>query len=59
MRNFILFFIFSLSTFFSFSQYIEGKVLDANTNEPIEGVNVYMKGINRGAITNERANYYL
>lgn len=45
--------------FLSFSQYIEGKVLDATTNKPIEGVNVFMKGINRGAITNEKGNYYL
>ena len=59
MKNFILFLIFSLSTFLSFSQYIEGKVLDATTNKPIEGVNVFMKGINRGAITNEKGNYYL
>jgi len=59
MKKFTLFLIFSLSSFLSFSQYIEGKVLDANTNKPIEGVNVYMEGINRGAITNEKGNYYL
>ncbi|MBL4938764.1 MAG: carboxypeptidase-like regulatory domain-containing protein [Lutibacter sp.] len=59
MKNFILFFIFLLSTFLSFSQYIEGKVLDANTNKPIEGVHVFMKGINRGALTNEKGNYYI
>ena len=59
MRNFTLFLIFSFSTFVSFSQYIEGQVLDATTNEPIEGVNVFMEGINRGAITNEKGNYYL
>ena len=59
MKNFVLFLAFSLSTFLSFSQYIEGKVLDATTNEPIEGVNVFMKGIDRGAITNEKGNYYL
>ncbi|PHQ56544.1 MAG: galactose oxidase [Lutibacter sp.] len=59
MKNRILFFIFSFSTFLSFSQYIEGKVLDAETNEPIEGVHVYMKGINKGTLTNERGNYYL
>lgn len=59
MKNLILFLIFSLSTFLSFSQYIEGKVLDAQTQEPIEGVNVYIEGINRGAVTNEKGNYYL
>lgn len=59
MKNLILFLIFSLSTFLSFSQYIEGKVIDAQTQEPIEGVNVYVEGINRGAVTNEKGNYYL
>jgi len=59
MKNFTLFLIFSLSSFLTFSQYIEGKVLDAQTNKPVEGVNVFMKGINRGAITNEKGNYYL
>jgi len=59
MKKFVLFLIFSFSTFFSFSQYIEGKVLDAQTNNPIEGVNVYMKGINRGTVTNEKGIYYL
>jgi hypothetical protein len=59
MKKTILFLIFLFSTFLSFLQYIEGKVVDANTNEPIEGVNVYMEGINRGAITNEKGNYYL
>lgn len=59
MKKIILFLIFSLSTFLSFSQYIEGKVVDANTNKPIEGVNVYMEGIHRGTVTNEKGNYYL
>lgn len=59
MKKITLFLIFSLLSFLSFSQYIEGKVVDANTNKPIEGVNVYMEGINRGAITNEKGNYYL
>lgn len=54
---FILFF-FSCS-FVCFSQYIEGTVIDAITQQPIEGVNVYMEGINRGAVTNEKGNYYL
>jgi hypothetical protein len=46
-------------SFFVFSQYIEGKVLDAKTNKPIEGVHVFMKGINRGTLTNEKGVYYL
>jgi len=59
MRDFILILFFSFSTFLSFSQYIEGKVVDATTNEPIKGVNVFMEGIGRGAVTNEKGNYYL
>ena len=59
MKKILLFTIFFLSTFISFSQYIEGRVLDAQTNKPIEGVNIYMKGINRGTKTNVKGDYYL
>jgi carboxypeptidase-like protein/Kelch motif protein/kelch motif-containing protein len=59
MKNLILFLIFSLSTFLSFSQYIEGKVLDAKTSKPIEGVHVYVDKIKKGALTNKNGNYYL
>ena len=59
MKKGILFLIFSLSTLLSFSQYIEGKVLDVQTNKPIEGVHVFMKGINRGVLTNEKGIFYL
>ena len=44
---------------FSFSQYIEGKVLDVETNKPIEGVHVYMNEIGKGTMTNDKGNYYL
>jgi len=59
MKKLLLVALFSLSSFISFSQYIEGKVLDAKTNKPIEGVHVFMKGINRGTLTNAKGNYYL
>jgi hypothetical protein len=59
MRKVTFIIIFLHSVTLSFSQYIEGKVVDATTNEPIEGVNVFMKGIHRGAITNSKGNYYL
>jgi hypothetical protein len=59
MKKLLLTLAFLFSSFISFSQYIEGKVLDANTNKPIEGVNVFMKGINRGTLTNAKGNYYL
>ncbi len=50
---------FLLSSFWSYSQYIEGTVLDTQTNKPIEGVHVFMKGINRGTLTNHKGNYHL
>ncbi len=59
MKKVTLFLFFTLSSFLTFSQYIEGKVVDATTNKPIEGVHVFMKGINRGTLTNEKGNYYL
>lgn len=59
MKKFLLLIVFSFSAFISFSQYIEGKVLDAQTNKPIEGVHVFMKGINRGTKTNAKGVYYL
>ena len=59
MKKILLISSFLLSSFISFSQYIEGKVVDAETNKPIEGVNVYMEVINRGAVTNEKGVYYL
>lgn len=59
MKKVILILAFLLSSFLSFSQYIEGKVLDAKTNKPIEGVHVYMDKIKKGALTNKKGNYYL
>lgn len=59
MKKILLFTLFSLSSLVSFSQYIEGKVLDAKTNKPVEGVHVFMKGINKGTLTNAKGNYYL
>jgi hypothetical protein len=59
MKKLILITLFSLFSFNVFSQYIEGKVLNAKTNKPIEGVHVFMKGINRGTLTNAKGNYYL
>lgn len=59
MKNAIIFSIFLLSSFSSFSQYIEGRVFDAITKKPIEGVHVYMEGINRGTLTNEKGIYFL
>jgi len=59
MKKLIITFYFILSSFLAFSQYIEGKVLDAETNQPIEGVHVIVKGINRGVLTNSKGNFYI
>ena len=59
MKNLTLFLFFLLSSLSSFSQYIEGRVFDAITKKPIEGVHVYMEGINRGTLTNEKGTYFL
>ncbi len=59
MKKSIITALLILSSFLTFSQYIEGTVLDAETNKPIEGVHVFMKGINRGTLTNVKGNFYL
>ena len=59
MKKFILILAFLLSSFLSFSQYIEGKVLDAKTNKPIEGVHIYIDKVKMGASTNKKGNFYL
>ncbi|WP_405414851.1 kelch repeat-containing protein [Maribacter sp. Asnod1-A12] len=47
------------SIFTSFSQNINGKVLEVETNTPIEYVNVYLKKIKEGSITNEKGEFHL
>ena len=59
MKKILLVSCLLLISLSSFSQYIEGKVLDAETNQPIEGVHVIMKSINRGTLTNSKGNFYL
>ncbi len=59
MKKFILLIFFPFSTFLSFSQNIEGNVLDAITKQPIEGVSVLIKGISGGTITNDEGYFYL
>jgi len=59
MRNLIsllvLLFVFNSS----FSQFIEGKVIDAQTEEPINGVHVYIKGVGNGTQTNSLGKFRL
>jgi len=55
----ILLVIGFLITSQSYSQYVEGVVLDAKTHEPIENVSVYMDEIDRGTTTNVKGFFYL
>ncbi len=59
MKKLAFLIFFSLSSLLSFSQFIEGKVLDAISNKPIEGVHVYLKYTNGGAFSNNSGKYYL
>lgn len=51
---FLIFYSFS-----AYSQYIEGRIIDANTNKPIEGVHVYLDNVEDGALSNSKGIYYL
>ena len=43
----------------SFSQNINGKVLEEETHTPIESVNVYFKKTKEGSFTNKKGEFYL
>lgn len=47
------------SIFTSFSQNINGKVLEVETNTPIEYVNVYLKKTKEGNFTNEKGEFHI
>lgn len=51
--------VFVLSTLLSFSQDINGFVFDANTNEPLHGVNVFAKNTNEGTTTDNKGAFKL
>ena len=59
MKNLLLlpFILFLFSH--SYSQSIRGKVFDTKTNEPLEGVHVYVKINEEGTFTDERGKYIL
>lgn len=59
MKNIIYFILFLGFVFNANAQYIEGKVLDAETNLPIEGVHVYIDDVEDGALSNSKGIYYL
>ncbi len=50
-RSFLIFSALLLSLVFSYGQVIKGKVVDADTKEPIVGASVYLKGTTYGTIT--------
>ena len=59
MKNLLLLPFLLLLTSYSYSQNIRGKVFDTKTNEPLEGVHVYVKINEEGTFTDERGKYVL
>lgn len=57
MKYLLLFLFISFSTHFSFSQIIDGIVLDIKTNKPIEKVHVYINNLQQGTLTNGRGKF--
>ena len=51
--------LFAFLTISAYSQYIEGKIIDAATNKPIEGVHVYVDNVVDGTLSNSKGIYYL
>ncbi|MEO0130781.1 MAG: carboxypeptidase-like regulatory domain-containing protein, partial [candidate division WOR-3 bacterium] len=64
MRN-LLKIIFILAVFFSYTAYagetgkIAGRIIDANTKEPLVGVNVIVEGTELGAATDATGHYLI
>tara|TARA_R110002096_G_scaffold425378_2_gene633981 strand:+ start:14968 stop:16338 length:1371 start_codon:yes stop_codon:yes gene_type:complete len=56
MKYFLILF---LSTYTFFGQNIEGKVIDAETKDPIENVSVYFKNLAIGTTTNKKGYFSL
>lgn len=38
---------------------VKGKVIDLSTQQPLEGVNIIITGMNKGTVTNEKGEYLL
>jgi len=57
MKNLLLLLFISFSTHFSFSQIIEGIVLDIKTNEPIKEVHVYINNMQQGTLTSRKGKF--
>ncbi|MDX5586374.1 MAG: carboxypeptidase-like regulatory domain-containing protein [Aureibaculum sp.] len=59
MKNLLLLPFLLLLASYSYSQNIRGKVFDTKTNEPLEGVHVYVKINKEGTFTDQKGRYYL
>lgn len=59
MKKITICILFTFFTFHVNAQYIEGRIFDAETNKPIEGVNVYVDNVEVGAFSNSKGIYYL
>lgn len=59
MRKITSCILFTFLTISCYSQYIEGKIFDAATNKPIEGVHIYIDDVEDGALSNSKGIYYL
>lgn len=59
MKKVIICVLFTFLTISSYSQYIEGRIFDAETNKSIEGVHVYIDGFEDGTVSNSKGIYYL
>lgn len=57
MKNFIFFSLFIIFCSQSFAQQLEAKVLDADTNNPLEGVHIYYTNQKAVEITDKQGNF--
>ena len=55
----IIFFIFSGKVFAGVTGKIAGKITDAESGEPLPGVNVIVEGTNMGAASDVNGNYFI
>jgi len=59
MKKPIFILLITLLSFNLYSQYIEGKILDAETRKPIEGVHVFADNIVDGTMSISNGSYFL
>jgi hypothetical protein len=64
MKSVLFMFILALFTSIVYSSElmtgsVKGKVTDLSTQQPLEGVNIVIAGMNKGTVTNEKGDYLL